>query len=60
MLIEIIKPLLHFSYVVFFVVRKGTDSKRRVISEKWREVIQKNVEMTKFELVLMNFHRETQ
>jgi len=43
MLIEIIKPLLNFSYVVFFVVRKGTDSKRRVISEKWSEVIQKNV-----------------
>jgi hypothetical protein len=57
---ETIKPRLHFPYVVFFGVKKCTDSKRRVISEKWREVMQRDVEMAKCELVLLNFHRETQ
>jgi len=57
---ESIKPRLHFAYVVFFGVRKCTDSKRRIISEKWREVMQKDLEMAKFELVLLNYHRQAQ
>jgi len=57
---QTIKPRLHFYYVVFFGVRKCTVSKRRVITENWREVMQKDVNMAKFELVLLNFHRETQ
>jgi hypothetical protein len=57
MLIETVKPRLHFSYFVFFGVRKCTDSKGTVISEEWRKVMQKDVEMAKFELVLLNLHR---
>jgi hypothetical protein len=60
MLMANIKPRLHITYIVFFGVRKCADSKRRVIREMWREVMQKDVEMAKCKHVLLNFHRGAQ